>query len=127
MLGLHCVKVYSKTQAIIAKSSAESELYGVVRGSCESLGLQNSMRDLGSDAGIRLYIDANAAKGKLERSGISKIRHMDVNQLGIQEQCARNMVPAIKANGMKNPSDLMTKHLVGPVIDKHLEFLGRIS
>ena len=31
----HCIKTWSKTQAVIAKSSAESELYGAVRGACE--------------------------------------------------------------------------------------------
>ena len=34
------------------------------------------------------------------------------------------MVPAVKIDGTKNPSDLMTKHLVGPTIYKHLEFLN---
>ena len=29
-IGEHCIKTWSKTQAVIAKSSAESELYGVV-------------------------------------------------------------------------------------------------
>ena len=124
MLGQHCVKVYSKTQAIIAKSSAESELYGVIKGSCEALGLQTLLQDLGAEIGIRLYMDANAAKGIIERSGISKIRHIDVNQLWIQEQCARKMVPAVKVDGTKNPSDLMTKHLVTPIMERHLEFLN---
>ena len=35
MLGSHCLKAWSKTQAVIARSSAESELYGLVRASCE--------------------------------------------------------------------------------------------
>ena len=39
MLGSHCLKTWSKTQATIAKSLAESELFGVVRASCEWLGL----------------------------------------------------------------------------------------
>ena len=38
MMGQHCIKTWSKTQALIAKSSAESELYGVVKASCEALG-----------------------------------------------------------------------------------------
>ena len=36
-IGEHCIKTWSKTQAVIAKSSAESELYGVVRGACEGI------------------------------------------------------------------------------------------
>ena len=72
MLGGHCLNTWSKTQAVIAKSSAESELYGVVRGACEGLGLRTLLRDLGEDVQIRLNLDDTAAKGMLERQGIAK-------------------------------------------------------
>ena len=45
--GSHCITAWSKTQAVIAKSSAESELYGVVRGACEGLGTMTLCKDLG--------------------------------------------------------------------------------
>ena len=123
MLGKHCIKGWAKTQAIIAKSSAESELYSVIKGSCEGLGLQTLLGDLGIELNMRLYLDATAAKGILERSGISKIRHIDVNNLWLQEQCARKVVPAIKVDGTDNPADLLTKHLNVAVIERHLKFL----
>ena len=72
---------------------------------------------------MRLYLDATAAKGILERSGISKIRHIDVNNLWLQEQCARKVVPAIQVDGTDNPADLLTKHLNVAVIERHLKFL----
>ena len=93
MVGSHCVTSWSKTQAVIAKSSAESELYGVVRGACEGLGMKTLMSDMGEDVQIRLNLDATAAKGILERQGIAKVRHIDVNVLWLQEQCAKKMVP----------------------------------
>ena len=55
---------------------------------------------------------------------LSKVRHMDVNHLWLQEQCARKLVPLTKVDGTKNPSDLLTKHLTVAVIEKHLEFLN---
>ena len=61
-MGQHCIKTWSKTQAVIAKSSAESELYRVVRGACEGLGIKTLCMDLGTDVGIRLELDATAAK-----------------------------------------------------------------
>ena len=124
MLGSHCIKTWSKTQAVIAKSSAESELYGVVRGACEGLGMKTLLKDLGEDIQIRLNLDATAAKGILERQGIAKIRHIDVNVLWLQEQCAKKLVPLVKVPGEENPADLMTKHLVGPVIAKHLKCMN---
>ena len=39
MLGKHCLKTWNKTQSIVAKSSADAEFYGVVRGAIEGLGI----------------------------------------------------------------------------------------
>ena len=66
-IGNHCIKVLSKTQAVVAKSSAESELYGVVKGPCEALGVCTLRKDIGWDLDMRLELDATAAKGILDR------------------------------------------------------------
>ena len=59
MIGQHCLKTWSQTQAIIAKSSAEAELYGVVRGATESLGMNTLIKDLGgSQLQIQLHLGA---------------------------------------------------------------------
>ena len=86
MIGQHCVKAWSKTQAIIAKSSAEAELYGVVKASCEALGTLTLVEELGSESTARVHVDASAAKGIIERRGLDKVRHIDVNVLWLQEQ-----------------------------------------
>ena len=46
-LGGHYLKGWSKTQAVIALSSAESELAALVRCTCESLGILALYRDFG--------------------------------------------------------------------------------
>ena len=89
MRGGHCIKAWSKTQALIAKSSGEAELYAVVRGATEALGMATLAKDMGKKVEIQLHIDALAAKGMIERKGLSKVRHLDVNVLWLQEQCAR--------------------------------------
>ena len=118
--GPHCIKVWSKTQSVIAKSSAESELYGVVKGACEALGMKTLYADIVSDVSIKLELDATAAKGILDRQGMAKVRHIDVNVLWPQEQCAKKLVPLHKIPGLHNGADLMTKHLANPVIKKHI-------
>ena len=123
-VGGHCIKCWSKTQAVIAKSSAESELYGVVKGACEALGVRTLCNDLGFEVEISLELDATAAKGILDRQGISKVRHIDVNCLWLQEQCAKKMVPLSKIPGEVNTADLMTKHLGNAVILKHIAKLN---
>ena len=44
-IGAHLIKSYAKTQAIEAKSSGESELYGVFRASTEALGVSTLLED----------------------------------------------------------------------------------
>ena len=85
MLGKHCIKSWAKTQALVAKYSDESELYGVIRGSTEALGLATLIGDLGKVVTIRVHVDANAAKGMVERQGLQKVRHLEVDHLWLQE------------------------------------------
>ena len=124
MAGGHCIKAWSKTQAVVATSSAEAELYAVVRGATESLGVATLYHDFGQDIKLQMHIDAMAAKGILERQGLSKVRHIDVNVLWLQEQCARKILPLQKVPGESNPADLMTKHLGLKNIKKDVEFMN---
>ena len=90
MCGSHLIKAWSKTQAVISKSSAESELYRVINGACEGLGVSTMLKDLGVvEPKIRMHLDATAAKGIVERKGLSKVRHIDIDVLWLQEQQAR--------------------------------------
>ena len=76
MYGRCCIKTWSKTQATIAQSSAESELLATVRGAAEGIGLISLGRDLGIEYLIRLHIDASAALGIIERRGVGRVRHL---------------------------------------------------
>ena len=125
-MGQHCIKTWSKTQAVIAKSSAELEIYGVARGACEGLGIKTRHMDLGTDVGIRLELDAAAAKGIFDRQGIAKVRHRNVNCLWLQEQCAKKIVPMNTIQGKTNIADLMTKHLAIRMILRHMANLNLV-
>ena len=83
MLGKHCIKAWSKTQSqsIIAKSSDESELYGVIKGSSEGSGLVTLAGDLGMEIKTQVHVDATAAKGMVECRRISRVRHIEVDHL----------------------------------------------
>ena len=110
-IGEHCINTWSKILAVIAKNSAESELYGVVRGACEGLGINTLCMDMGSEVGITLELDATAGKGILDRQGIAKVRHIDVNCLWLQEQRTKKIIALTKIPGEGNCADLTTKHL----------------
>ena len=111
MLCKHFIKARSKTQSIISMSSGESELYGIIKGSSEALGLLTLAVGLGMELKTRVHVDATAAKGMVERRGISRVRHIEIDHLWIQEQEARHMLPISKVDGGENPADLTTKNV----------------
>ena len=127
LLGKHVLKTWSKTQAVIAKSSGEAELYGVVRGSTEGLGMVTLCADMGITANARVHVDANAAKGIVEREGLGKVRHVEVDVLWLQEQQARDRLPLLKCDGTSNPADLMTKNLARADIIKNINMMGMVE
>ena len=97
MLGNHLIRSYSKTQAVLAKISGASELYGIVRASTEGLGMVTVLRDFGmKDDTVSIGIDATAAMGIAQRVGLNKVRHVEVDILWIQEQQATKILPLRK-------------------------------
>ena len=79
------LKTWSSTQASVAQSSGEAEYYALVRACSEALGMQSVMRDLGWEAKIVVHIDSSAAKSVASRTGLGKLRHIEVKFLRAQE------------------------------------------
>ena len=120
-IGGHLIRAYSKTQAVIAKSSGESELYAVVRASAEALGILTLLSDFRcSEMPASVVVDASAAIGIVQRQGISKSRHVEVDVLWIQEQQARRLLQLRKAPGLRNPSDMGTENIAVALLDQYL-------
>ena len=86
-------------------------MYGVIRCTCEGLGIMALMKDLGiEDATARVHMDANAAKGIIERPGVSKVRHLDCDVIWLQQQQLRRAMPLIKIKGIEPPAGIVAKH-----------------
>ena len=110
MHGCHGIKTWSATQQVIALSSGEAEYYGMVKGAGNALGLAGVFRDMGIKHGIVLYTDSSAAKGISSRRGLGKLRHVELNELWLQDQVSRGRVAVRKIKGEDNFSDSLTKH-----------------
>ena len=82
------------------------------------------MQDLGRLIALKVHVDANAAKGMVERQGLQKVRHLEVDHLWLQEQQARRIMPLAKVLGTENPADLMTKNVAQMLVLKYLEIMG---
>ena len=86
-------------------------MYAAVKAACERLGMMTLMQDFGEEIKARVHIDASAAKSIIEREGLDRLRHIEVNVLWLQEQELRRNLPMVKIDGKLNMADLMTKPL----------------
>ena len=119
--GSHLIKTWCKTQAVLALSSAEAELYGIVRTSTETLGLISMYKDIGESIEGTVLGDASAALAVIQRRGLGKLRHVDTNYLWVQEVAARKQLEYQKVYGKESAADLFTKPISWDEIAKHVE------
>ena len=124
MWGKHCLKTWSSTQATVALSSAEAELYALTKGASQGLGMMTLLADFGLTVSVTVHTDASAAIGIIRRAGIGKLRHLNVRYLWVQDQVKSERLGLKKVAGADNPADIATKHLNADIMRKHLESLG---
>ena len=124
MIGRCCIKSWSSTQDVIALSSGEAEFYAIVRGCSQGLGAQSMLKDLGVEVRVRVNTDASAARGICMRGGLGKVRHIEVNQLWVQEAVAMGRIALDKVGTQDNLADVLTKHLAK---DQLIELTGRMG
>ena len=95
--------MWCKTQAVVALSSAEAELFGLVRASAETMGLMSMYKDFGTHVYGVVLGDASVALATLARLGLGKLRrHLDTNYLWIQEKAAKWDLNFKKVAGVDN-------------------------
>ena len=116
--------MWCKTQAVVAPSSAEAELYGLVRASAETMGLISMYKDLGTHMNGVVLGDASAALAIVARRGRGKLMHLDTNYLWIQERAAKGDLNFKKVAGVDNGADLFTKTLSWNEIQSHIHKLS---
>ena len=117
--GSHVLKMWCKTQATVALSSAEAELYGIVRASAEVLGAKSMLKDFGKEVGGCVLGDASAALAIVQRQGLGKMRHLDTQYLWVQEKAVRKELEFRKVKGKENAADLFTKALKWEDVESH--------
>ena len=105
------IKSWSSTQACVAMSSGEAEYYGAVKGAAEALSVQAVAKELGWPMKVRLWVDSSAAKAVASRTGLGKVRHLEVKFLWLQEVVREGRVEICKIKGENNIADIGTKPL----------------
>jgi hypothetical protein len=108
-IGGGMLRSWSSTQATVAMSSGEAEYYAMVKAASEALGIQALAADLGWHLKVRLWVDSTAAKSIASRTGLGRVRHLEVRFLWLQEVVRKGRLMLRKIPGEKNPADILTK------------------
>ena len=66
-------------------------------------------------------VDASAAIGIARRRGLGKVRHIELNEMWLQEQVARGRISISKVEGKKNFADSLTKHCTSERIQQTIQ------
>ena len=120
MIGSHSIKTWSKDQSVVALSRGEAELYVANFGAAQALGMNNLAAYIGVKLEICLLSDAKAAMGIINRQGLGKVRHIEVQDLWLQGTVKNKKVTMHKVRSEDNVSDLMTKPLTAEEINTHV-------
>ena len=123
-MGKHVLSHWSSTQATVALSSAEAELNAMVKGISELLGVLNLLSITSVTYGGELLTDSSAARGIVHRQGSSKVKHLEVRQLWVQEVVSSGRVKCVKVPRAVNVADALTHHWSPKDGETHFRELG---
>ena len=127
MFGHHTIKHWSSTQTLISLSSGEAEYYGCVRAASHGLGVKSMLADLGvTEKRLRIKTDASVAKSLAARRGLGGIRHIEVNQLWLQEKVNNGTIEVEKVKGETNRADVLTKFKHGESLKQQLVWTSQV-
>ena len=125
MWGSSMLKSWSSTQATIALSSAEAELYAMSKCSQQALSIVSIAKDMFIDLRPTIYSDSTAALGIAYRRGLGgKTRHVKVQYLWMQGAVANKELGVTKVDTAENPADMLTKFLGIAIHSKHAAYVG---
>ena len=125
-IGEHMVLHWSRTQAVIALSSGEAEMYSALKGAAEGLFLKNAMEEVGEPVDLTLLGDSSACQGMLDREGVGAVKHLATKQLWLQERMAKKEMVFKKVPRLQNPADALTHHWDGSNL-AHFRTMGLVS
>ena len=92
------------------------------------LGAISIIQDLGYEYenALEIRTDASAAIGIANRIGIGKIRHIETNQLWLQQKVLEGKLVVSKVKGEDNLAAALTKPVDGKLLTEHLVRVGSI-
>ena len=117
----------SRTQSVVALSSAESELYAIGTGATEALHVKNFLQEATSNMKItaRIHTDSTSGKSIATCIGSSKkVKHIELKHLFIQQLVHKGTLSIHKVGTVDNLADILTKNVGADTLRRHLYGVG---
>ena len=108
-------------------SSGEAEYHGLVKTAAQSIGIKSMLRDFGVNEPVSTSIrsDSSAAISVAQRKGFGKVRHIEVNQLWLQERVAKREITMVKVPGTTNAADHLAEPGCTAALKQHMEITNQ--
>ena len=103
------LKHWSSTLSSIALSSGEAEFVALVKAATECMAGQALAAELGWTLNLVVHVDSATAKAIASRSGVGKVRHLEVKTLWVQAAFKEGRFALMKVPGRENPANIFTK------------------
>ena len=103
------VYCFARRQGVQSTSSGEAEVYGASTVAFDGRLLKHILEWCGFKVIYKLHVDSSAAKALMQRSGVGKVKHIDVRSLWLQAERELHGMVVCKTPGEQNPADLGTK------------------
>ena len=119
-LGKHLLSFACRLQKSVALSSGEAELVAQTAGVGDALGVRNLLSEFGIHSSILSLCDSSAARGICNRSGVGRLRHLELRHLWIQGYVRSGVVVVRWISRRENPSDALTHVASGEEFWRHM-------
>ena len=126
MIGAHLIHHWSKMQAQISLSSAESELYASNRGYIELASVLNVGRELRHPTWgcAEHQLDSNASRGIILRKGAGQLKHLEIRDLWCQGFVREKQVKVTKIPRAMNAADALASPCSPGDLERHMTRLS---
>ena len=121
------VASWSRRQACVALSTAESELYALGFGAMEALGFATMLKEWGEGAVPKLYSDSSSALHVVKKRGPGRMKHVELRLLALQHWREQKRLNFGKVDTTENMSDMLTKPMTQTQLTKFGKMVGLIG
>ena len=130
----------SKTQQVIATSSAEAELYTISSTVADAIHLKQLITEIENNIGVATFdldkhqpnivlsCDSSSATSLVQKMGINKrTKHIQLRFLWIQDLHQSGHLLLRRVSTENNPADAFTKPLAAAPLQRHLSAVGMLA